>query len=57
MLELAKSPELELIVSNTTEAGIVYRPDCRAEDLPPASFPAKLTRVLLERYGRAAPAW
>ena len=50
VLELAKSPELELIVSNTTEAGIVYRPDCRAEDLPPASFPAKLTRVLLERY-------
>lgn len=50
VLELAKSPQLELIVSNTTEAGIVYDPDSRPDQTPPAGFPAKLTRVLLERY-------
>lgn len=50
VLELVQSPELEIIVSNTTEAGIIYDPDSRLEQMPPASFPAKLTRVLLERY-------
>ena len=29
MLEVAVSPELEYIVSNTTEAGIVYDPACQ----------------------------
>lgn len=55
VLSLAKSPELEIIVSNTTEAGIVYDPSCRQEDRPPASFPAKLARVLLERYRSGGP--
>lgn len=50
VLELGKSPALELIVSNTTEAGIVYDPESRPDQMPPAGFPAKLTRVLLERY-------
>ena len=49
-LELAKSPELQYIVSNTTEAGIVYDPDTRFEDRPPHSFPGKLTRFLYERF-------
>ncbi|MEE8885392.1 MAG: tagaturonate reductase [Eubacteriales bacterium] len=44
------SPELEYIVSNTTEAGIVYDPDVKADDLPPASFPGKLTALLYERF-------
>ena len=50
VLELARSPELEFIVSNTTEAGIVYDPACNLDDVPPSSFPAKLTRVLYERF-------
>lgn len=50
VLEAAASGDLEYIVSNTTEAGIVYDPECRFEDDPPASFPAKLTRVLYARY-------
>ena len=49
VLEVARSPELEVIISNTTEVGIVYNPG----DFPgldaPASFPAKLTAVLYER--------
>ena len=50
LLECAHNPELEYIVSNTTEAGIVYDPVCGFDDAPPASFPAKLTRFLYERY-------
>ena len=43
MMELAVSDDLEYIVSNTTEAGIVYDPECRMEDQPCSSFPGKLT--------------
>ena len=55
MLEVAISPELEYIVSNTTEAGIVYDPTCKLEDQPPASFPAKLTQVLYRRWQAGQP--
>ena len=44
MMEVAVSDDLEIIVSNTTEAGIAYDPSCKADDMPPASFPAKLAR-------------
>ena len=50
MMELAVSDDLEYIVSNTTEAGIVYDPACRLADKPCASFPGKLTQVLYARY-------
>ena len=50
VLELARSEDLEIIVSNTTEAGIAYDPDSAFDQVPPASFPAKLTRVLYERF-------
>ena len=50
MMEVARSADLEIIVSNTTEAGIAYDESCQAEDQPPASFPAKLTQVLYQRY-------
>ena len=50
MMEVAVSDDLEFIVSNTTEAGIVYDPECKVGDCPPASFPAKLTQVLYRRY-------
>lgn len=50
VLSLARSPGLELIVSNTTEAGIAYDPSSSFSDTPPSSFPAKLTRVLWERW-------
>ena len=51
VLALARSEELETVVSNTTEAGIAYtQGDSAFDQVPPNSFPAKLTRVLFERY-------
>lgn len=55
MMQVAVSDELEYIVSNTTEAGIVYDPACQQADCPPASFPAKLTQVLYARYNAKKP--
>jgi len=46
----AHEPALRFIVSNTTEAGIAANEVDAYEDRPPASFPAKLTRWLHERY-------
>ena len=50
VLEFAKSDDLEIIVSNTTEAGIVHDNESGFDQVPPHSFPAKLTRVLYERF-------
>ena len=50
VLELARSADLEIIVSNTTEAGIVHDAESAFDQVPPTSFPAKLTRVLYERF-------
>ena len=55
MMAVAVSDDLEYIVSNTTEAGIVYDPACQPGDCPPASFPAKLTQVLLARWRAGKP--
>lgn len=49
-LALAHIPTLRFIVSNTTEAGIATNDSDRFDDTPPASFPAKLTRLLHERF-------
>jgi len=49
ILEIAKSEELQLIVSNTTEVGIQYVEES-VQMNPPTSFPAKLLAVLYERY-------
>ena len=46
----ADNPDLRYITCNTTEAGIVYDPQCRMEDAPPASYPAKLTQFLYRRF-------
>ncbi|MDD2362232.1 MAG: tagaturonate reductase [Oscillospiraceae bacterium] len=49
-LALADNPDFRIIVSNTTEAGIEYRPDDKPTDSPPKSFPAKLTALLYRRF-------
>lgn len=49
-LECAKNPELRVIFSNTTEAGITYSAEDRYDDAPPASFPGKLTVFLHKRF-------
>ncbi len=50
VLALARDPEITVVVSNTTDAGIAYVPSVKYDDAPPASFPAKMTRLLHERW-------
>lgn len=49
-LALAHNPDIRFVFSNTTEAGISYNDDDRFEDAPAVSYPAKLTRLLFERF-------
>ncbi|WHY85069.1 tagaturonate reductase [Neobacillus novalis] len=51
-VKLAGQAELRFIVSNTTEAGIVFDPEDRFEDRPQKSFPGKLTAFLYHRFNR-----
>jgi tagaturonate reductase len=55
MMEVAVSDDLEIVVSNTTEAGIVYDDSCKADDEPPESFPAKLAQILHARWQAGKP--
>lgn len=50
LMEIARSTELEVIISNTTESGIAYREGDQVTDTPASSFPAKVTQFLYERY-------
>ncbi len=50
ILSHAANKELELVISNTTELGLVYDPEDRIEGRPPRSFPGKLAAFLYERY-------
>ena len=47
---LSKCDTLEFIVSNTTEAGIVYDESDKFELTPPNTYPGKLTKFLYDRY-------
>lgn len=55
IMQIAASDDLEIIVSNTTEAGIAYDASCAPTDEPPASFPAKLAQVLHTRWAAGKP--
>ncbi len=46
----ARLDTLRFIVSNTTEAGIVYDDTDLLEMTPPKTYPGKLTKFLYERY-------
>ena len=50
LLEIARSEDLKIIISNTTEAGIAFVDSDNFNDAPPSSYPAKLTRFLYERF-------
>jgi tagaturonate reductase len=50
VLATARSPDLRIIISNTSEAGYNLDAADRPESAPPASFPAKLLLVLHERF-------
>lgn len=55
-LKCAEDPQIEFIVSNTTEAGITFNKNDRPDDQPPASFPGKLTAFLYHRFEHFAAA-
>lgn len=60
-LKLAHNPEMRFVFSNTTEAGISYHAGDKFDDAPAVSYPAKLTRLLFERFshfnGAADKGW
>ena len=49
VLEVARSPDLRVVVSNTTEVGITDDPGDRPDLDPPRSFPGKLAAALAAR--------
>ncbi|WP_260766670.1 tagaturonate reductase [Klebsiella aerogenes] len=55
-LRLAHNPDIRFVFSNTTEAGISYHAGDRFDDAPAVSYPAKLTRLLFERFSHFAGA-
>ena len=48
--KLAEDKEVKIIVSNTTEAGIVFNQSDKEELFPDVTYPAKLTLWLYHRY-------
>lgn len=48
--ECAKNPDLRFIVSNTTEAGIEYKPNQNSDDFAGLTFPGRLTLLLKKRF-------
>ena len=49
-MALAENPDLRVIISNTTEAGIEYLGTEKLTDRPAKSYPAKLTQFLYKRF-------
>ena len=49
-MALADQPEIRFVISNTTEAGIAFDPNCKLEDAPASSYPGKLVQLLYRRY-------
>ncbi|MEX1377495.1 MAG: tagaturonate reductase [Eubacteriales bacterium] len=48
--KLMENPDFRFFVSNTTEAGIVYSDDDKFSDEIPNTFPAKVAKMLHQRY-------
>ncbi len=49
-MALAENPDFRFVISNTTEAGIVFDEKDKITDTPASSFPAKLTQLLKKRF-------
>ena len=50
ILEIVRRPELRLVCSNTTEAGIEYVKQPLRKSTAPSTFPARLAALLYDRY-------
>lgn len=53
--ECASNPELRYIISNTTEAGIEYKPDQNPDDFAGLTFPGRLTLFMKRRFDNKLP--
>ena len=49
IMQCAANPDMEIVISNTTEVGIVLTKD-DIHSAPPVSYPGKLLAFLVERY-------
>ncbi|MFT2009605.1 tagaturonate reductase [Pontibacter sp. 13R65] len=49
-LQRAENPDLQFVISNTTEAGIAFEAADKDMDSLPSSFPGKLTALLYHRF-------
>lgn len=50
ILQCAADPHIEIVISNTTEVGIVLNASDRIDNCVPGSFPGKLLALLYKRY-------
>jgi tagaturonate reductase len=50
ILECGANPDIEIIISNTTEVGIALVKEDKVDSVPPVSFPGKLLAVLYRRF-------
>lgn len=49
-IKLAENKDYRFVVSNTTEAGIVFDENDKIDDCPASTFPGKLTQLLVKRF-------
>ncbi len=49
-LQCARNPQIDIVISNTTEAGLAYSYESYQKNTCPTSYPAKLTAYLYERF-------
>lgn len=53
--DCAKNPDLRFIVSNTTEAGIEYKPNQSPDDFAGTTFPGRLAMFMKKRFDLGLP--
>jgi tagaturonate reductase len=49
-LNACENPDLQFVISNTTESGIEFNESDTTADVLPASFPGKVTKLLYHRF-------
>ena len=53
--ECASNPELRYLISNTTDAGIEYKPNQNPDDFAGLTFPGRLTLFMKRRFDNKLP--
>lgn len=55
-ISLANQPQIEVVISNTTESGIIFNQDDQKDQVA-STFPGKLTQLLWQRYQHNLSGW